>query len=124
MALIFHSKLLKNLSKILNDADDFDVYIYTGELGLTKYQGKNIFELIIAYDELLLEELLNYVYLIENQTNWIQENYVLVLHKVFQLTSCEKLRDYCCESISEDPNPLISSKNLPSLDKGYHFCFT
>ncbi|RGB39001.1 hypothetical protein C1646_690927, partial [Rhizophagus diaphanus] len=36
-------------------------YIYTGELDLTKQSGENILELLIASDELLLEELFEFV---------------------------------------------------------------
>ena len=55
-------------------------YIYTGELNLTKQLGKDILELLVASDELLLEELFQHVqdYLIEKQTKWVHENFVLV----------------------------------------------
>ncbi|POG77056.1 BTB/POZ protein [Rhizophagus irregularis DAOM 181602=DAOM 197198] len=48
-------------------------YIYTGELDLTKQSGENILGLLVASDELLLEELFKHVrdYLIEKQTKWI-----------------------------------------------------
>jgi hypothetical protein len=36
MALIFHSELSKDLSQILNDADDFNVIIQVGENQNTK----------------------------------------------------------------------------------------
>ena len=59
-------------------------YIYTGELDLTKQSGENILELLIASDELLIEELFNQVqdYLIEKQTSWIQQNYALCLNLI------------------------------------------
>ncbi|RIA79701.1 hypothetical protein C1645_840111 [Glomus cerebriforme] len=179
MTLIFHSSLSKDLSLILNDADDFNViiqvgenkntkefhahsvilrarssyfknalatewitiknnmivfnepnitpsvfdlilkYIYTGELNLTKKSGEDIFGLLIASDELLFEELFQHVqdYLIENQINRIQNNFVLVLHTVFKLTSCKKLQDYCLESICEDPQTFIAPETFRSLDK-------
>ncbi|RGB41578.1 hypothetical protein C1646_752007 [Rhizophagus diaphanus] len=34
-------------------------YIYIGELDLTEQSGENIFELLIASDELLIDELFN-----------------------------------------------------------------
>jgi hypothetical protein len=40
---------------------------------------------------------------------------------VFQLTSCKKLQDYCLETVCEDPEPFISSKTFPSLDKDILF---
>ena len=46
-------------------------YIYTGELDLTEQSGKDIIELLLASDELLIEELFNHVqdYLIEKRSN-------------------------------------------------------
>jgi hypothetical protein len=56
-------------------------------------------------------------YLIEKQTNWVQQNFVLVLHTVFKLSSCRKLQNYCIESICENPHSFITSKCFPYLDK-------
>ena len=84
---------------------------------------EDIFELLIASDELLLEELFKYVqdHLIEKHTSWIQQNFVMVLHVVFKLASCKKLQDYCLESICADPQPFIASENFSSLDKDILF---
>ncbi|GBB98681.1 hypothetical protein RclHR1_00330008 [Rhizophagus clarus] len=89
-------------------------YIYTGEVNLTNTSDINILELLVASDELLLEELLEHVqdYLIENQTNWIQKNFIFVLHAVIKLASCKKLQDYCFESICADPQPFFTSNLL------------
>ncbi|GBC04590.1 hypothetical protein RclHR1_05760008 [Rhizophagus clarus] len=175
----FHAGLIKDISSILNDADDFNVtikvgeyentkefqahsvilrarcpyfktapskgritkknnkmefdkpnitptvfemvlkYIYTGELDLEKYPDENILELLVASDELLLEELFIHVqdYLIEKKADWIQNNFVTVLHTVFKLKGCEKLQVYCLGSICLDPLPFITSKKFPLLDK-------
>ncbi|CAB4399515.1 unnamed protein product [Rhizophagus irregularis] len=138
MTSIFHSGLLKDISSLLNDADDFNViikagdeytkefpahsvilrarcpyfkkknepldekstkkntfnipnitptifemvlkYIYTGELDLTNHLGENILGLLVASDELLLEELVIHVqeYLIEEQAPWVQKNLVQI----------------------------------------------
>uniref|UniRef100_U9UI04 Kelch-like protein 17 n=1 Tax=Rhizophagus irregularis (strain DAOM 181602 / DAOM 197198 / MUCL 43194) TaxID=747089 RepID=U9UI04_RHIID len=179
MTSIFHSGLLKDISSLLNDADDFNViikvgdyeyvkefrahsvilrarcpyfknelsdekstkknnmitfnipnitptvfemvlkYIYTGELDLTNHLGENILGLLVASYELFLEELFIHVqeYLIEEQAPWVQKNFVQVLHTVFKLKDCEKIQDYCLGSICADPQPFITSKKFPSLDK-------
>src|ERR1700722_2078742 len=93
--------------------------MYTGEVNLTKQSGVNILELLVASDELLLEELFYYVqdYLIEKQSTWIKQNFVLVLHTVFKLSNCKKLQYCCLKSICADLQPLITSKEFPSLHK-------
>jgi hypothetical protein len=86
---------------------------------LAKYPGEHILGLLVASDELLLEELFIYVqeYLVKKQTDWVQQNFVLVLHTVFKLASCKKLQDYCLESICADAQQFITSKDFPLLDK-------
>src|ERR1700722_12332233 len=93
--------------------------MYTGEVNLTKQSGVNILELLVASDELLLEELFYHVqdYLIEKQSTWVKQNFVLVLHTVFKLSNCKKLQYCCLESICTDPQPFITSKEFTSLDK-------
>jgi len=58
---------------------------------LNKQSGADILGLMVASDELLLEELFNHVqnHLIEKQTTWVQQNFVLVLHTIFKLESCK-----------------------------------
>ncbi|CAG8665251.1 10596_t:CDS:2 [Funneliformis mosseae] len=94
-------------------------FLYTGEVNLVDQSGEDIFGLLIASDELLLDELFKYVqdHLFEKHTSWMHSNFVLVLHFVFKLASCKKLQDYCLQSICTDPQPFINSKSFSSLDK-------
>ncbi|GBB98061.1 hypothetical protein RclHR1_03130002 [Rhizophagus clarus] len=93
--------------------------MYTGIIDLRKHVGSDILELLVASDELLTEELINYVqkYLIENQTEWLQDNFVKVLNTTYQLEGCKQLQDYCLESICEDPEPFFNSSLFPTLEK-------
>ena len=83
--------------------------------------GEDILGLLVASNELLLGELFEHIqdYLIESQSTWVQQNFVYVLNAVFNLSSCKELRDYCLEFICEDPQPMITSKDFPSLDNRY-----
>src|SRR6266498_4982480 len=93
--------------------------IYTGILDLKEQTGSDILDLLLASDELLLDELVTFVqkYLIEKQTEWLQENFVKVLHTLFQLENYKPLQDYCLESICEDPETFFNSPNFPSLEE-------
>jgi hypothetical protein len=94
-------------------------YIYTGELNLEEYLGsRNILELLVASDELLLEELFEHVqdYLIKKQTTWVHENFDLVLHITFKMTRCKILQDYCLDSICADPLSFFTSNNFLLLN--------
>ncbi|CAI2180425.1 9261_t:CDS:2 [Funneliformis geosporum] len=109
-------RLSQNFSQLLDDADDYDVIIRVGENQEIK-EFYDILDLIIASDELLLNELVTSVqeYLIKNQTGWLQQNIVKVLHMAFQLESCQQLQNYCLESICDHPEPLFNSPDFPTL---------
>ncbi len=93
--------------------------MYTGVLDFGNQLGSDIFDLLVASDELLLEELVIFVqkYLIEKQTGWLHRNFVKVLHTVFQLESCKQFQDYCLDIVCEDPEPFFNSQNFPTLEK-------
>ncbi|RHZ84100.1 hypothetical protein Glove_85g103 [Diversispora epigaea] len=94
-------------------------YIYTGVLDLTNVSSPDIFGLLVASDELILEELFKHVqkYLIEKEAVWLNKNLVKVLLTLSKLTSCKQLQDYCYESICSDPDPFFTSEDFPILDK-------
>jgi hypothetical protein len=86
---------------------------------LKNHLGEDIFRLLVASDELLLEELFEPVqdYLVKNHTTWVQENFDLIFHTVFELSDCDILQDFCLEFICANPQPFFISKNFLSLDK-------
>ncbi|CAB4396039.1 unnamed protein product [Rhizophagus irregularis] len=94
-------------------------YIYTGELNLTKQSCEDILGLLIASDELLIEELCNYIqdYLIVKPNKWIKNNFTLIFRTAFKLTGCKKLQDYCFESICKNFDSFITTNDFLSLDK-------
>jgi hypothetical protein len=86
---------------------------------LTEQSSEDILELLIASDELLIDELFDYVqdYLIEKQIEWILKKFSLVLHISFKLSNCKKLQEYCLKIICEDTHSFITSNEFLSLDK-------
>jgi hypothetical protein len=78
-----------------------------------------IFELLIASDELLIEELFYKLqdYLIKERSIWIQYNLILVYDIVSKLSNCKRLHYYCIESILNDPKLFINTKDFPLFDK-------
>ncbi|RHZ84101.1 hypothetical protein Glove_85g102 [Diversispora epigaea] len=94
-------------------------YIYTGILDLTNVSSSDILGLLVASDELILEELFKHVqnYLIEKEAVWVNQNLVKVLPIVSKLANCKQLQDYCYESICADPDPFFTSKEFTILDK-------
>ncbi|RGB41538.1 hypothetical protein C1646_793778 [Rhizophagus diaphanus] len=106
--------------------DIFDIilkYIYTGKIRLTDESGEDILGLIVAFKELLFNDILIYLEncMINYQLRWIQQNLVFVLHTVSKIPECKKLRDYCIKFIVEDPQIFITSKDFLSLDEDILF---
>ncbi|CAB4440709.1 unnamed protein product [Rhizophagus irregularis] len=52
-------------------------YIYGGNISLNEYDNSDIIKILIAAKELSLQDLITYLqsFLIENETNWIEQNF-------------------------------------------------
>ncbi|EXX68704.1 uncharacterized protein OCT59_008893 [Rhizophagus irregularis] len=96
-------------------------YLYTGVINFHEQELREIFDLLIAADELILDELKDQIqeYLIEHEYTQIQQNIVQVLHIVFghDVTIFKKLRDYSVERVCNNPEILFDSSNFVTLEK-------
>ncbi|RHZ84129.1 hypothetical protein Glove_85g116 [Diversispora epigaea] len=94
-------------------------YLYTGIVDLTNVSSSDIFGLLVASDELILEELFKHIqnYLIEKEAFWLNQNLVKILLTVSRLASCKQLQDYCHKSICINPEFFFTSENFLDLDK-------
>ncbi|GBB98712.1 hypothetical protein RclHR1_00330039 [Rhizophagus clarus] len=94
-------------------------YIYTGKMCLTNQSGEDVLGLIVASEELLFDELFTYLqeHMIKYQRRWIQQNLVLALHTVSEISNYKNLRELCIQFILEDPQVFITSKEFLSLDE-------
>jgi hypothetical protein len=72
---------------------------------------------LLAIDELNFHTLIPRVqeYLIEHQDEFLQQNPIEILEKVYQHESFTDLWNYCLETICVDPNILFESVNFTSL---------
>ena len=71
-------------------------YIYGGKLSLETYDTLDIIKILKAANELSLQELIAYLqsYLIENSTNWMEQNFNLINQTSFELDSFLKLQNF------------------------------
>ncbi|CAG8586202.1 16044_t:CDS:2, partial [Dentiscutata heterogama] len=97
--------------------DVFDV-ILNGKASLEQLKASEIWDLIIASDELLLHELFDHAqeYLISEHSNWIQSNISSVLQKIVN-HSCKKLQSYCIHAIVNNPNLLFYSEDFINIEE-------
>src|SRR5438045_818785 len=92
-------------------------YIYCGKLSLEEYDTSDIIKILIAASELSLQELTAYLqsFLIENKTNWMEQNFNLIYQTSFENVSFLKLQKYCTDLTSKEPDKLFKSPNFSSI---------
>ncbi|UZO02744.1 uncharacterized protein OCT59_021223 [Rhizophagus irregularis] len=94
-------------------------YIYGGRLSLEEYDISDIIKVLIAADELGLQELIPYLesFLIENKKHWMEQNFDLIYQTSFENDSFLELQKYCINLISKEPNKIFNSPRFTSVPK-------
>ncbi|GES76361.1 carbohydrate-binding module family 13 protein [Rhizophagus clarus] len=139
-------KLSQNLLEILNDDEYYDItiekndgtlthiklsnispeifqiilrYIYGGKLSLNEYDDSDIIKILVAANELSLQELVIYLqyFLIERKTSWIEKNFNLVYQTSYENDSLLELQKYCTNLISKEPDKILKSPEFSSISE-------
>jgi len=78
---------------------------------LKNLQGPDVLKLLIAVDELNIQSLISHIqeYLIEHQTEFLQQNPIGILETVYQHETFIDLWNFCLEKICEEPKILFNS---------------
>src|SRR5581483_4416278 len=92
-------------------------YIYGGKVSLKEYDASDIIKILIAANELSLQELIPYLesFLIKNKTNWMEQNFELIYQISFENNSFLELQKYCTDLISKEPDKIFNSLNFSSI---------
>ncbi|KAG9285682.1 hypothetical protein G9A89_002249 [Geosiphon pyriformis] len=92
-------------------------YLYTGTI--TFYQRNDYISLLIAADELDLIALVDHIqdYVITSDNKWLLRRLVEVFQLCTQFQSFSKLREYCVQTISGNPQSFFKSPEFLSLDE-------
>ncbi|GBC02828.1 hypothetical protein RclHR1_04840011 [Rhizophagus clarus] len=92
-------------------------YIYGGIISLDEQEPSKILETLVAADELLLQELIDYLqeYFIENKSEWIEQNFELTHRKSFQSNSLLELQKFCTDLMAKSPEKVFKSFDFTSL---------
>ena len=94
-------------------------YIYGGRLSLEEYDISDIIKILVAANELSLQELTNYlqIFLIENKANLMEQNFNLICQTSYENDSFMELQKYCNDLISKEPDKIFKSLNFPSISE-------
>ncbi|GES76338.1 carbohydrate-binding module family 13 protein [Rhizophagus clarus] len=89
-------------------------YIYGGTISLEEHDILDIIKVLIAADELSLQELIPYLesFLVENKANWMEQNFDLIFQTCFENNSFLKLQECCKDLISKEPIKIFNSPNF------------
>ncbi|CAB4440704.1 unnamed protein product [Rhizophagus irregularis] len=92
-------------------------YIYNGKLSLNEYDNSDIIQILIAANELSLQELIPYLqsFLIENKANWMEQNFNLIYQTSFENDSFSELQKYCTDLMTKEPIKIFNSLNFSSI---------
>ncbi|PKY17438.1 hypothetical protein RhiirB3_430068, partial [Rhizophagus irregularis] len=92
-------------------------YIYGGILPLNDQDNSEIFKILLAADELLLQELVDYLqtYLIENKFEWMEQHFELIHRTSFQSNSLIKIQQFCTDFMVKSPEKIFKSLDFTSL---------
>ena len=92
-------------------------FIYCGNIELKNLQGPDVLKLLIAVDELNIQQLIPYIqeFLIEHQTEFLYQNPIGILETVYQHETFTSLWNFCLEKICKEPKILFNSDNFINL---------
>src|SRR5437764_15097464 len=100
----------------------FKRYIYNGTVDINKLNNLDpdeIFDLLEACDELdiseLIEDLQNY--LIAEEEEWIQENFVYIQKFSSEHISFNLFQDYCSELFTNNPGLFLKFNDITTIEK-------
>ncbi|RHZ77141.1 hypothetical protein Glove_185g30 [Diversispora epigaea] len=112
-----HVKVLKFPNISIKVFDVIIKYIYGGKISLEKLENSVIFDLLIASNELELDELVEHLqtYLINNCASWLRLKFAQIHRTSYQVKNLEIIQDFCNNIIAKHPDTIFESENFYSL---------
>ncbi|RIA86293.1 hypothetical protein C1645_878753, partial [Glomus cerebriforme] len=92
-------------------------YIYGGIISLNEQKTSEILKILAAADQLHLQELVDYLqkFLIENKSEWMEQNFEFTYQTSFQSNSLLELQQFCTDFMFKSPEKIFKSINFTSL---------
>ncbi|GBC09947.1 hypothetical protein RclHR1_09220003 [Rhizophagus clarus] len=92
-------------------------YIYGGIFSSNGRDTLDIFNVLIAADELLLNELVDYLqkYFIENKTEWMEQNFELTLRISFKSNYLFEIQQFCTDLMVKYPEKMFKTLDFESI---------
>ncbi|RHZ65634.1 hypothetical protein Glove_313g32 [Diversispora epigaea] len=133
MTTKFFDRLSNDLTQLLKDTTDYNVTIEIGEApnnqifkvhsyilqSRKKLENSTIFDLVIASNELELDELVKHLqtYLVNNRASWLRLKFAQIHRTSYQVKNFETLQEFCNDIIAKHPSTIFESENFCSLSE-------
>jgi hypothetical protein len=77
----------------------------------------DVIKILKAASEFSLQELISHLqsFLIENKTNWMEQNFSLVYQASFEHDSFLELQKYCTDIVTDEPDKIFKSADFTSI---------
>ncbi|RHZ86520.1 hypothetical protein Glove_50g95 [Diversispora epigaea] len=113
---------IKTITESSISAQIFEIilkYIYGGIVNLENVDARFIFDLMLATNEIELEELTNKLetHLIDTKTSWLKSHFSFVYRTIFSKNDFEKLENYCNDIVAKYPYLIFDSDDFTSLSE-------
>jgi hypothetical protein len=98
---------------------EFFRYLYGGKLPLEEYDILDVIKILVAANKLNIQELVSYLQssLIENNANWMEQNFTLIHRTSFENDSLSELQKYCNDLMSKEPDKIFNSLSFTSISE-------
>ncbi|PKB97443.1 POZ domain-containing protein [Rhizophagus irregularis] len=94
-------------------------YMYGGILSLNGQDTLEILKILLAADELFLQELVDYLqkYLVENKTEWMEQHFELIHRTSFQSNSLLEIQQFCTDFMSFIDTNIVNLEIASTISK-------
>ncbi|EXX73647.1 uncharacterized protein OCT59_021103 [Rhizophagus irregularis] len=94
-------------------------YIYGGIILYKEYDASDIVKILIAANELGLQELIpnTQLFLIKYKADWIEQNFNFIFRTYFENDSFSELQNFCTELISKQSEKIFNSTDFTSISE-------
>ena len=95
------------------------LYIYGDRLFLKEYDASDIIKILVAANELSLQELIVYIqsFLIKKKANWMEQNFNLIYQTSSINDSFLELQKFCTKLMSKEPGKIFESLDFISISE-------
>ena len=86
---------------------------------MKEYDTSILIKILVVANELSLQDLIPHLqsFLIQNEANWVEQNFGMIYQTSIENDSFSELQKYCTNLISNEPDKIFNSLNLSTISE-------